>query len=177
MSKTSRFSLGGKTLPIDVHSAWVDVEGLPIDVGGPVLFEFSYHDVRFAGRYEEDSGQAHLKLVGDAGPLPFTAEAPAARAGLARIVEAANDVLALKGQGPAFRITHGRIMLGRDLPVVTPVTATGLVATIAAFLIPATPYLDLMSVYVRPPLAPAKAGESAVRPEFRLRRAISVRGR
>lgn len=165
MSQTSRFILGGRPLPLDLHTLWVDEHGQPLHVGsGPIQFDFTYRDIRFAGRYEEGDKLARLKLVGDAGPLPFTAESPAARAGLARIVEAANEAL-----GPVFRIVQGRILLGTELSVPTPVTATSLVGAVAELLLPAAPYLELIALYVRPPLAPHKPGEGSLRPEWRRR--------
>ncbi len=131
---------------------------------GLVQFDFNFRSVRIAGRYEEADGGAHLKIVGDVGPMPFSAESPAARAGLARIVEAATS-----RSGPLFRIARGRILLGAEQTILPPVTATALVATITRILLPAVPYLDLIALYIRPPLAPAKRGESAVRPEWRRR--------
>lgn len=166
MTNQHRFVLGGKPLPLDLHTIVADNDGRPLSVGdGKLLFDFTFRFVRFAGRYDEEAGSAAMKLVGDVGPMPFSAESPAARAGLATIVTRANEALG----GPAFKVTQGRIMLGGELKVVPPVTATSLVATVAAFLIPAIPYLELIALYVRPPAAPAKPGEPALRPEWRRR--------
>jgi hypothetical protein len=141
--------------------------------GGILQFDFTYRHIRFACRYQDDENGGILRLAGDAGPLPYTAESPAARAGLGTIVADANDLL-----GPTFRFSQGRILLIASCPVSRPLTASAVVAAVAAVLLPATPYLDLISVYVRPPCAPAKPGESALRPEWRRHRlAKAAQGR
>ncbi len=163
-AKTKTFTLGGKALPVDLHTVWTDDDGQALTVSdGVIQFDFGYRDIHFAGRLEQAAGQAHLKLVGDLGPMPFSAESPAARAGLARIIEAANADLGAE----AFRVTQGRVLLGSDMAVAVPVSATGLVTPVTLFLLPAEPYLELIAMYIRPPLATAKRGESAVRPEWR----------
>ena len=58
-----------------------------------------------------------------------------------------------------------------------PLTATVLVTAATNFLIPARPYLDLIAEVVRPPLAPAKPGESSVRPGWRRLRAVTAASR
>ncbi|CAA7626787.1 conserved hypothetical protein [Candidatus Terasakiella magnetica] len=166
MSKTKSFTLGGKTLPIDLHTAWDAEDGKPLSVGdGEVQFDFDFRDIRFVGRCREIGDHAQLKLVGDVGPMPFSAESPAARQGLGQIIEAAN----LHMGGENFRTSQGRILLGNDLTFPAPITATGLVTAVSLFLLPALPYLELVAMYIRPPLAPAKRGESAVRLEWRRR--------
>ena len=166
MSEAKTFTLGGKKLPVDLHTVWTDDDGQTLTMSdGIVQFDFGYRQIRFAGRLEQTEGKAHLKLVGDLGPMPFSAESTAARAGLARIIEAANAHL---GAG-LFRVTQGRILLGDDLTIEIPVSATGLMTPVTGFLLSAEPYLELIALYIRPPLAATKRGESAVRPEWRRR--------
>jgi hypothetical protein len=168
MSKAKSFTLGGKALPIDLQAVMSDDDGMPLSVGdGNIQFDFGFRNIRFAGRIEQSQGRAHLKLVGDLGPMPYSAESPAARAGLARIVDAANAHLG----GSVFRVTQGRILLGGDLDIPVPVSATGLITSVAAFLLPALDYVDLIALYVRPPLAATRQGESAIRPEWRKQKA------
>lgn len=161
MAEAKKFTLGGVALPLDIEN----LETLPLSPGGVIQFDFTWHQIRFTCRYHEgETGGGILRIAGDVGPLPYTAESPAARAGLAQIAIEANDVL-----GPTFRFSQGRILMIAAEPVQPPLTATHVVAAAATILLPATPYLELISVYVRPPLAPAKPGESAVRPEWRRR--------
>jgi hypothetical protein len=162
MSEIKHVVIGGMCLPLDVEA----LESLPINPGGVIQFTFLFANISFAARYDEGERGGRLRLVGDVGPLPYSAESPEARAGLAQIIRAANDVL-----GPCFRTAQGRILLGADEQIAHPVTAVSLISRVAASLIPATPYLDLISVYVRPPLEKARPGTSAVRPEWRRRRA------
>lgn len=148
--------------PIPADLAAMEV--LPLNSAGLFQCDFVYRDIHFAARYEGKDESGHMRLAGDVGPMPFSAESPAARAGLARIIVRANDHL-----GPVFRLVHGRVTMGGGRDLAGPVTPSDLMAAVAAILIPAVPYLDLMAMYVRPPLAPTKAGESAVRPEWRRR--------
>lgn len=170
MSEAKQLNLGGTFLPMDIEA----IETLPVTAGGTIQFDFAYRNIRFVARYQDNEaghdGEARqdnatggaLKLVGDLGPLPFTAESPAARTGLGFIVVHANDLL-----GSTFRFTNSRILLSTVVDVARPVTATNVISAVASVLIPAAPYLDLIAVYVRPPLAPARPGESALRPEWR----------
>ncbi|MBR9971257.1 hypothetical protein [Magnetospirillum sulfuroxidans] len=158
MSDPKHLIIGGMCLPLDIEA----LEALPINPGGVFQFDFTFHDIRFAIRYEEAEEHGALRIVGDVGPMPFSAESPVARAGLNQIMRRANDVLS-----PSFRVALGRMVLGTEMAIERPVTATKLIATVAAQLIPATPYLDLIALYIRPPMAPAKKGDAALRPEWR----------
>jgi hypothetical protein len=165
MSNTKTFSLGGQELPIDLQAVLGSDDGKPLSIGnGNVQFDFGFRGVRMAGDLTQTAEQASLKLVGDLGPMPFSGESRAARAGLTRIVEAANDHL-----GPGyFKVVHGRILMGADhIAVPAPVTATGLITAVARLLLPLQPYMELVGYYVAPPLVPRRAGQSAVRPEWR----------
>ena len=112
MSKSNGFSLGGITLPLDIDAVLEGAEAPPLSLGDvPVAFDFGFRFVRMAAKLEQSGSSAQLKLVGDMGPMPFSAESPAARAGLARIVDSGNSVL---GNG-TFRIAQGRILLGGEV--------------------------------------------------------------
>jgi hypothetical protein len=168
MSKSNAISLGGMTLPLDIDAVLEEAgeDAVLATEGAPVAFDFSFRFVHFAVRLEQAGSVAHLRMVGDLGPLPFSAESPAARSGLSRIVEAGNADLG----AATFRVNQGRILLGGEVDVATPVSAVGLVTALIRFLAPAIPYLELIAMYVRPPLAPSRKGESAVRPEWRRRK-------
>ncbi|MBC7953566.1 MAG: hypothetical protein H7Z12_17330 [Rhodospirillaceae bacterium] len=162
MSKATKLNMGGALMPLDIEA----LDALPVTASGTMQFDFSYRNIRFAARYQEGESGGVLKLVGDVGPLPFTAESPAARTGLGHIVVHANDLL-----GSMFRFADSRIVLTSKVDVAKPVNATNVIAAVSSVLIPAAAYLDLIAVYVRPPLAPARPGESALRPEWRKGRA------
>jgi hypothetical protein len=164
MSQSKSLTLGGLSLPLDTQAILSGDDAPTLAMGdGIIKFDFGFRQVRFVGQLDMARGKARLRLVGDLGPMPFSAESTAARAGLARIVEAANTHL---GAG-TFRVTLGRVLLGGDFAIPVPVDATGLVTGSTRFLVPALPYMELIALYVRPPLAPARVGESAVRPEWR----------
>ncbi|OAN50219.1 hypothetical protein A6A04_02100 [Paramagnetospirillum marisnigri] len=164
MTRSVTLTLGGKPLPIDLQGAWAEDDSQALVLGdGSVKFDFNLRQIRFAAQLEQARGAAHMKLVGDLGPMPFSAESPAARAGLARIVEAANAHL---GSG-CFRVVAGRVLVGGDIAIPVPVTAHALVTEVTRFLAPTLPYLEVIALYIRPPLAAARPGESAVRPEWR----------
>jgi hypothetical protein len=164
MRRTITFEPGNWTLPIDL-GAVLDAEGshaLPV-CGEVAKFDFGFRDIRFVGQVDPRPNGTHLKLVGDVGPMPFSAESLAARAGLARIIAASGDVLG----GHPLRVNQGRILAGVEADLGQPITATALVAAVALFLVRLSPYLDLIAVYVRPPLASARPGEPAIRAEWR----------
>lgn len=149
MSTSAQTSLGGTDQPLDIDA----LEALP-STGGVSVFDFVYRDIRFAARCEDKGdGTARLKLVGDIGPVPFSAEAPVARLGMAHIIMHANNLL-----GQRFRL-NDRLLFGVETQITTPVTATTLVTGAVGVLAPATPYFDLFTVYMEPGIG--------VRPEWR----------
>lgn len=159
MSNAPRFIIAGKELCLGPDGK------APSLADGPLQFDFTYRSIRFAARYDQcPLGLGTLKLVGDCGPMPFSAESPQARITLGTILAEANDVL-----GPVFKVTQGRILVGGESELDAPLTAVSLVAASAAFLLPVDPYLDLLAIVVRPPLEPHKPGEPALRAEWRRR--------
>lgn len=160
MSAPSKFSPGLSAPPLDIEA----LESLPVAADGAIQFDFIFRDLLFAARYSQDGGKGLLRLAGDCGPYPFTAESPEARSGLRQIVSAANDVL-----GQTFRIRDGRILLAAVTEVPPPVSVTHVVTAAAVMVVPAIPYLELIATYVRPPLERGKPGEPAVRAEWRRR--------
>jgi len=166
MSKSKSFTLGGKALPVDLHNVcWVETDAEALTLGDTqVAFDFNYHLIRFACRLDQVEGKAHLKLAGDLGPMPYSAESTVARLGLTRIIEAGNEALG----DSRFRLVQGRVVLGGDLVVPVPVSAVGLVTEASRFLVPSLPYLDLIAIYLRPPLAPpSRPGDPVLQPEWR----------
>lgn len=161
MAPPDTLIIGGICLPLDLEQ----MESLPLHPGGVVQFDFVHRGIRFGIRYGEEAGGTHVRLVGDVGPMPFSAEAPAARAGLGQIIMAANDAL-----GPVFRLVDGRILLGTEFTVEAPLTAIRLISGVARALIPAIPYLDLIAVYLRPPMDGPNPGRGGLRPEWRRRK-------
>jgi|AGTN01.1.fsa_nt_gi hypothetical protein len=162
MSEVQTLKPGGNSLPLDIAA----LESLPVAAGGVARFDFVFRHIRFSASLDPGDGVGSLRLSGDCGPLPFTAESPQARAGLGQIVVEANDVL-----GRTFGFGGNRIGFEAEIAVAPPLTATHVIAAAATVLVPAIPYLDLIAVYIRPPLAPAPPGESALRPEWRRRAA------
>ncbi len=168
---TKHITLRGFTLPLD---------GVPLDVSdmidqrgeamatamAPIKFDFVYADIRVSCRCDQqDGGGSHLRILGNAGVLPYTAESPSARAAIHAIVEAANQVL-----GPTFRLTNGHILMSGERTLPPPVNATALVSEVVRFLVPAKPYLSVIADVVRPPMAPAEGGDTQpVRLEWRRR--------
>lgn len=167
MSRMMSLGSGKWALPLDPELVLRDGGGnaLPLN-DGTTQFEFGYRDIRFVGRLEVGGGTVSLRVVGDLGPMPFSAESIPARSGLTRICAVANEELG----GTHLRVVQGRILLGAETPLDPPPTATGLLTTLARFLLPARPYLDLIAIYLRPPLAPAPPGEPVLQPTWRRRR-------
>jgi hypothetical protein len=162
MPEPKVISIGGQSMPLDIDNLTEDAYKLGTSLA-PVEFAFTFAGVRFACRSEKiDDKNAVLRVAGDLGPLPFSAESPAARLAVLTIVEDANAAL-----GTLLKLTHGRIMVGGDRPLSAPITAATMVTAIATFMLPIRPYLELLSEVVRPPMLAHKAGESPLRPEWR----------
>ena len=162
MSDTKTLVFGGQTIPIDM-GAFVTAEAGALSRRlAPIKFNFAYAGIRFVCHCEDTGEILSLALIGDVGPLPFTAESPNGRAALMAIIDETNAEF-----GPVLKIGRGRILLAHDCTLPRPLTATTLVAAACTFLIPARPYLDLIGEIVRPPLAAAKPGESAIRQAWR----------
>lgn len=147
MSKALYVLLGHLPLPLDVHELHdlgVEADGEIVRhtaAHGPVAFDFVYKDVAFAASYVDDGTLARFTMVGDVGPLPYSAENGSARAGVRAVVEAANRAL-----GPVFRLSpERRVLLCCDTPIERPVTAVIMVGLIARFLVPVAPYLDCIA--------------------------------
>jgi len=66
----------GATLPIELDRlALPQTMGVTVAPTNEIVFRFAYLDVPFAGRVERRGVGAVLRLTGDLGPLPFTAQA------------------------------------------------------------------------------------------------------
>ncbi|EKV28557.1 hypothetical protein C882_0768 [Caenispirillum salinarum AK4] len=103
-------------------------------------FRFRWRGVEFVARYRQDGQGARLRYAADFGPLPYATQAPDTNANLRAIVDAAREHL-----GPVARIRRDRrIIVGRRVPLETPVTADRLMATLATELLAVAPYLDLL---------------------------------
>lgn len=132
--------------------------------GGDVLgldFTFTFMSVAFNGRFESGQGGGTLTLSATLGPLPFSAESPAARAALLAIVDAAGRHLG------AFHIAPGgKIALASRIPMTAPVSADALIAAIVAALVRWKPYFTVIFAYLVPPDETAP-GTSRVRSSWR----------
>ena len=151
-------------LPLDLHSLAITEHGELVwrAKPAPINFSFVYGGIRFAASLAEeiDAKRGHLKLVGDVGPMPFSAESVSARASLVAIIEAANDSL-----GGVFKVSReNRILLGHEFELAAPVTAVGLIEAVAGFLLGAVAYLDCIGVFLH-----LRPGESTLNPVWRRR--------
>lgn len=147
MDTSYRLVVGNQILPLDIHAVAADAAGnlLEISWNGPIGFRFDYLGWEIAARLLED-GPASLVLTANLGPMPFTAEARGERADLQAIVDAANASL-----GPRLEVTaERRIVLTASGGVDVPLTAVSLIAAVARMLLPVTPYLELLAVFLRP---------------------------
>ncbi|MDR3435927.1 hypothetical protein [Telmatospirillum sp.] len=143
---------------------------LPFDeaVGGTALaqqdfkFRFSYHHISFAAECRHKPDQVIIALTGDVGPMPFSAESAVARAELQTVLNAANAHL-----GDIFRVVEGRILMVGEVSLVRPLTAVGLIAGMARFLLSGRPYLETIDVFLSPLDETETTGEVALRPGWR----------
>lgn len=128
---------------------------------GKSTFSFVYRSIPLSIVVHDAAPEATLEVVGDVGPMPFSAESALARAGLRAIVDTANERL-----GEIFRVVDNRIRLVGSLKVAHPVTSVRLVTALAQFLLPAKPYLETTEVFIEP-AAGGKDGLATLRPHWR----------
>jgi hypothetical protein len=135
--KTFNLFFGDSQLPIDIHSLAIDDVGTVVGASKhSFAFKFTYHRIPFTAQYRKEQDRAQIELVGDVGPMPFTAESAAARHSLQAIVAAGNQHL-----GETFRLNKGRIELVGSVPLPLPVTAIALIEAVIRFLAPRKGYL------------------------------------
>jgi hypothetical protein len=154
MPITHHLPSGTEKLPIPLQRLKIDADGNLVhqSVDGPVRFEFSFRDIAFTAQFEERDGAAQLRLVGDLGNLPFSAEARIARHNILAIVKAANQVT-----GESFYVTEqGRLLLRRAAMLENPVTGPGLITGVVSALHMINEYLDLVMMF-----RPVKAARRA----------------
>ncbi|MGO1117804.1 hypothetical protein ACTL6U_03835 [Rhodovibrionaceae bacterium A322] len=129
-----------QTLPLELGSIELTEEGLiqHRESSEPVTFSFKYHNYSFAGELAEHHN-GRLRLVGDLGKLPYTAESPEGR-NFIRKLSAATSVM----PHGKFIITDRqdvRLLAEEELP--EPHTPVSFMATAAALLLEFKPFLDL----------------------------------
>jgi hypothetical protein len=142
---TTHLPSGAETLPIPLQRLKIDADGKLVhqSVDGPVRFEFSFRDIAFTAQFEERDGAAQLRLVGDLGNLPFSAEGRIARHNILAIVKSANQVT-----GDSFHVTEqGRLLLRRAAMLENPVTGSGLITGVISALHMINAYLDLVMMF------------------------------
>lgn len=147
MDNSFSLVVGNKILPMDIHAVAADASGHLLEVtwDNPAHFRFS-HQGWDIDAYLTEGPTIRLDLTADLGPLPFTAEARAERAGLQAIVDSAGAHL-----GRILVITPDRrirLMIGGIVD--RPLTTVSLIAGVARLLAPITPYLELLAVFLCP---------------------------
>lgn len=105
----------------------------------PINFQFKWQGIAFAARVDNTDAGLRLRLVGDLGPVPFSAENAPGRDRLLSLVQWADA-------DGACRFVVGRrqhLNLLGDARIAAPLTGTSIIATATNFLLQARPYIDL----------------------------------
>lgn len=107
---------------------------------GPLAFRFCFKEVPFAAQIEQRQDRAALKLAGDLGTLPFSAENPRRRRRLRRVLAAARHAAGVRWEitGDHHIRVAGETLL--DLPL----TPMAVIAAATALLLLSRPYLELI---------------------------------
>jgi hypothetical protein len=155
-SSSSNLILGEIKLPFDEGGGTEKIERRDFN------FRFSYRQIPFAAQYRAERDPSKIDIVGDIGPMPFSAESALARIELQTVLDAANAHL-----GEIFRIIEGRIQIVGEAMVTPPVTAVGLITAITHFLLKRRPYLETIEVFLLPPGDVKASGEASLRPGWR----------
>jgi len=124
----------------------------------PVNFSFRWKDIGFAGRVIASADGPRLRLVGDLGPVPFSAESADQRHRLLSLVRWTDAA----GTGHfAIGARHHLNLLG-EAAVAEPLSGVAIVTAATCFLLHARPYLDLAEEQHQPgAAAPAKPAPAA----------------
>lgn len=107
----------------------------------PVDFRFRWQGLGFVAGVREVEDGARLRLLGDLGPIPFSAEAPGERRTLLELISWSNA----DGKCRFIVDPRQRLTLLGEAPVPTPLTGAGIVASAVQFLLQAQPYIVLAS--------------------------------
>lgn len=105
----------------------------------PINFQFRWQGIPFAARVDNTEAGLRLRMVGDLGPVPYSAENAEGRDRLLSLVQWADA-------DGTCRFVVGRrqhLNLLGDARITMPLTGTAIVATATNFLLQARPYIDL----------------------------------
>lgn len=126
---------------------------------GKLHFGFKYRGIPFVVRAESHDMGTDMSTIASLGTLPYSAEDPERRATALAILDAA--ALDLGGQ---LRLTaKQRIELVENVRLDEPLTPTVLLTRTARLVLKTKPYLELLSLVVRPPIVEFEASDDASR--------------
>ena len=128
-------------LPLELGSIEITEDGrvAAAPAGRPLTFSFLYRDLTFAGEVGPEAGD-RMRLVGEFGKLPYTAELPKGRHAIRQLVTASR-----RNKHTHFFITPDQdIRLAMEIVPPQPKTPVSIVAAVTALLMEAMPAVDLM---------------------------------
>lgn len=137
-----------QSFPLDLHKLDVDADGNLIKRGSnaPLRFHFKAFGADIHGVLTADAQGSDLRLAGEAGSLPYSAQSRWARLHAIKILESANRSLG------GFSISrHQRIMVGANMRLTGPATPNALIAALTAFVLEREPFFKLLEMIVREP--------------------------
>ncbi len=112
-------------------------------------FTFEYQGFLFAVRADASDQKTNMTFRANLGSLPYTAEDPAARSNAIAVLTSATRDLG----GRVHLTPRQRVILSDEITVNEPLTPIVLMSRAARLLLRAKPYLELLSAYIRPPIA------------------------
>lgn len=105
----------------------------------PINFRFVWHQMGCVARVDKTDKGLRLRLVGDLGPVPFSAESPTTRD---RLLELAR--WSTRSAGCRFAVSpRRRLNLLGELPVAEPLTGVSILSAAVRFLVDVNPYVAL----------------------------------
>lgn len=105
----------------------------------PINFRFVWQQMGCVARVDKTDKGLRLRLVGDLGPVPFSAESPDTRD---RLLELAR--WSTRSAGCRFTVSPRRhLNLLGELPVTEPLTGAAILSAAVHFLVDARPYVTL----------------------------------
>jgi hypothetical protein len=134
-------------IPISHADLELTGDGPAVQAVAPIAFGFTYAGIAFEAKAGSVSDAPRLAIRGRVGTMPYSVEGMQRRIDVKSIVEASRDAPSC-----LFSIdARQEIWLDAEIGVEAPVTPTSLIASTAAAIARAKPWLDMLRFYVAAP--------------------------
>ncbi|WP_119167846.1 hypothetical protein [Algihabitans albus] len=146
-------------LPLELGSIEISEDGrvVPSAPGHTLTFSFFYKGLPFAGEVGPESGDS-VRLVGEFGKMPFTAELPKGRHAIRQVIADSQ-----RSQRTRFFVTREQdLRLAMEAVPPQPRTPVSIVAAVTALIVEALPGIEAMTDTLNERLSAGRKNETSV---------------